>query len=69
MPAPTADQLEPLVKELCKANKLEGESADALAAAIAAVIAAGLDGVVQKVQVAPGIACSPAATIAPGSLM
>lgn len=69
MPAPTKSQLEPVVKGLVAAQSLRGENAPDLASAIAEVIAGALDLFVQQAQVAPGIACSPAATAAPGRLL
>jgi hypothetical protein len=69
MPAPSAAQLEPLVLGFVQAAGLRGENAPELANAIATALADALAKLVQQVQVAPGIACSPAATVAPGRLM
>lgn len=69
MPAPSSAQLEPVVLGLLQAEGLRGERAPDLAAAIAEVLAGALAQFVQQVQVAPGIACSPGATVAPGRLM
>lgn len=69
MPAPSAAQLEPLVLGFVHAAGLRGEHAPELASAIAAALAEALAQLVQQAQVAPGIACSPAATVAPGRLM
>lgn len=69
MPAPTKSQLEPVIAGFIAAQGLRGENAPELAAALAEVIAGALDLLVQQAQVAPGIACSPAATTAPGRLM
>ena len=69
MPAPTKAQLEPLVKAFMMQNGLQGQNAPALAGAIAEVIAQGLAIMALQTKVAPGIACSPAATVAPGRLL
>jgi hypothetical protein len=69
MPAPSKAQLEPLVKAFMLQNGLQGKDAPALAGAIAEVIAQALTMMTLQVQVAPGIACSPAATVAPGRLL
>lgn len=69
MPAPTAAQLEPLVLGFVQATGLHGENAPDLASAIADTLAEALSQLLQQAQVAPGIACSPAATVAPGRLM
>ncbi len=69
MPAPTKAQLEPLVKGFMQQNGLQGQDAPALAGAIAEVIAQGLSLLILQTKVAPGIACSPAATLAPGRLL
>lgn len=69
MPAPSASQLEPLVLGFVQAAGLRGENAPDLANAIATALADALAKLVQQAQVAPGIACSPAATVAPGRLM
>jgi hypothetical protein len=69
MPAPTKAQLEPIVKGLMTQNGLKGENAPDLAGAIAEVVATALSMLAQQAMVAPGIACSPAASVAPGRLM
>lgn len=69
MPAPSAAQLEPIVLGFVQAAGLRGENAPDLASAIADALAEALAQLVQQAQVAPGIACSPAATAAPGRLM
>lgn len=69
MPAPSKAQLEPLVKAFMLQNGLQGQDAPALAGAIAEVIAQGLALLSQQTTVAPGITCSPAATVAPGRLL
>jgi hypothetical protein len=69
MPAPQRAQLEPLVKALMQQNGLQGENAPDLAGAIAEAIAGALAMLAQQAMVAPGIACAPAATAAPGRLL
>jgi hypothetical protein len=69
MPAPQKAQLEPIIMGLVQAAGLRGENAPDLAAAIAETLAGALDQFVQRIQVAPGIAASPAATAAPGRLL
>lgn len=69
MPAPAKAQLEPIVKGLMQQNGLRGENAPDLAGAIAEVVAAALGMLAQQAMVAPGIACSPAASTAPGRLV
>lgn len=69
MPAPTKGQLEPIVKGLMQRNGLRGKNAPDLAGAIAEVVATALSLLAQQAQVAPGIACSPAASVAPGRLL
>lgn len=69
MPAPTASQLDPIVKGLMAAQGLHGQNALDLAGAIASVVATALGILAQQTVVAPGIACSPAATVAPGRLV
>lgn len=69
MPAPQKAQLEPIVKGLMLQHGLKGENAPDLASAIAEVVAGALALLVQQAMVAPGIASSPAATVAPGRLM
>jgi hypothetical protein len=69
MPAPTKAQLEPLVKSFMQQNGLRGQDAPALAGAIAEVIAQALTLLMVQTTVAPGMACSPAASVAPGRLL
>ena len=69
MPAPQKAQLEGVVAGLLQANGLRGENAPDLASAIAETLAGALDQLAQQAQVAPGIACTPAASAAPGRLM
>jgi hypothetical protein len=69
MPVPTKAQLEPLVMGLMQQHGLRGEHAPDLAGAIAEVVATGLSLFAQQVMVSPGIACSPAASVAPGRLL
>ncbi len=69
MPAPTKGQLEPIVKGLLQQNGLRGEHAPELAGVIAEVVATALSMLAQQAMVAPGIACSPAASVAPGRLL
>jgi hypothetical protein len=69
MPAPTKAQLEPLVKGFMQQNGLRGQDAPALAGAIAEVIAQALTLLMAQAKVAPGIACSPGASVAPGRLL
>jgi hypothetical protein len=69
MPAPQKAALEPIVLGLLQANNLRGENAPDLAAAIAETLAGALDQFSQMAQVAPGIACTPAASAAPGRLL
>jgi hypothetical protein len=69
MPAPSKSQLRPLVDGLRTANGLHGHDAPALAGAIAEIIAQALALLLTQAKVAPGIACSPGATTAPGKLI
>jgi hypothetical protein len=69
MPVPTKAQLEPIVKGLMRQHGLRGENAPDLAGALAEVVATGLTLFAQQVMVAPGIACTPAASAAPGRLL
>jgi hypothetical protein len=69
MPAPTKGQLEGIVKGLMQQNGLRGENAPDLAGAIAEVVATALAMLAQQAMVAPGIPCSPAASVAPGRLL
>ena len=69
MPAPNKSQLRPLVEALRTANGLYGHDAPALAGALAEIVAQALALLLTQAQVAPGIACSPGATSAPGKLI
>ena len=69
MPAPSKSQLQPLVEALRLENGLHGRDAPALAEAIAEIIADALARLLTQAKVAPGIACSPGATTAPGRLI
>lgn len=68
MPAPTAAQLEPVALAMIQAAGLTGRNAADLAAAVAEALAGALDALIEQAQVAPGIACTPAATATPGRL-
>ena len=69
MPAPQKSALEPIVQGLLQAAQLTGENQPELAGAIAETLAGALDQLAQQAQVAPGIACPPGASAAPGRLM
>ena len=69
MPAPSKAQLQPLVDGFMQQNGLRGQDASALAGAIAEVIAQALTLFAAQAKVAPGMACSPGATAAPGRLL
>jgi hypothetical protein len=69
MPAPQKSALEPIVAGLMQQEGLKGKDAPALAGAIAEVVAQALALFAAQVMVAPGIACTPAASAAPGRLM
>jgi hypothetical protein len=69
MPAPQKGQLEGAILGFLQSAGLKGENAPDLASAIAETLAGALDMFVQQVQVAPGIATTPAATAAPGRLL
>jgi hypothetical protein len=69
VPAPQASALEGVVLGLIQGQQLTGENASDLAKAIAEALAGSLDQFTQQIQVAPGIACTPAASAAPGRLM
>lgn len=69
MPAPNKAQLEPLISGFLQQNNLRGENAADLAAALADFIAQSLTMFANQAKVAPGIACNPAGTAAPGMLM
>ena len=68
-PPPGKAQLQPLADGFMQQNGLRGQDAPALAGAIAEVIAQALTLFAAQVKVAPGIACSPGASVAPGSLL
>lgn len=68
MPSPKAAQLEPIALGFLQAAGLRGENVPDLAAAVAEAIAGAFDQLLAQAMVAPGIACSPAATVAPGRL-
>lgn len=69
MPSPQAKQLESALLGIVQAAGLRGDNAPELAWAIAATLAGALEQLLQQVQVAPGIACTPAATASPGRLI
>jgi hypothetical protein len=69
MPAPQKGALEPIIKGLMQKEGLEGENAPDLAGAMAETIAQALSLLLAQAMVAPGIACSPGASAAPGRLM
>ncbi len=69
MPAPMKDQIKPLAEAFLMQEGFEGENAGDLAEAIAATVADSLNMFMSQMMVAPGIACTPAATAAPGMLM
>jgi hypothetical protein len=69
MPAPSKAQLEPIVAGFLQAEGLRGRNAPDLAAAIAEAWAGALQQFVTQALVAPGIACSPGASTAPGRLI
>jgi hypothetical protein len=69
MPAPSKAQLQPLVDGFMQQNGVRGQDASALAGAIAEVIAQALALFAAQAKVAPGIACSPGATVVPGRLL
>lgn len=69
MPGPQKSALEPIVNGLMTSNRLDGAHAPALASALSEAIAAALGMLAQQVMVAPGIACTPAATASPGRLV
>lgn len=67
--APQAAALEGIANGLCAANDLRGDNAQDLAKALGKTIADALTQLMSRAMVAPGIACTPAATAAPGRLM
>lgn len=69
MPVPLQSQLKPIVDGFMQQNGLRGEDAPKLAQAIAQSIDVALTLFASQVMVAPGIACPPGASAAPGRLM
>ncbi|MCA9702082.1 MAG: hypothetical protein KC431_31455 [Myxococcales bacterium] len=69
MGAPKSDDLEDVILGLLIGARVGGDDPDSLASAIASVWADALSQFVDQMQVAPGIACSPVATVAPGKLI
>ena len=69
MPAPNKSMLEPIIVGFMQQHGLQGKDAPALAGAIAETIATGLTLFAAQAKVAPGIPCSPGATVGPGRLM
>ena len=67
--APQASALEGVTNGLCSGNNLRGENAPDLAKALGQTVADALSQLMSRAMVAPGIACTPAATAAPGRLM
>lgn len=69
MPAPSKDQLEGVALGLLEEAGIRGQFAPKLAAAIAEAWAGALLELRDQAQVVPGVACTPAATAAPGQLL
>ncbi len=67
--APQAGALESVTRGLCSGNNLRGDNAPDLAKALGQTVADALSQLMSSAMVAPGIACTPAATAAPGRLM
>lgn len=67
--APQASALEGIATGLCNGNKLRGENAPDLAKALGKTIADAMTQLMSRALVAPGIACTPAASAAPGRLL
>lgn len=67
--APSKGALEPIVSGFLQAEGLRGENAKDLAGAIAETLATTLSAMASRLKVAPGIACTPAATASPGRLL
>jgi hypothetical protein len=67
--APAKPQLQPIVFGFLQAQQIRGENASDLAGAMAETIANTLTQLISRLKVMPGIACTPAATAAPGRLM
>lgn len=66
--APTEAQLEPLVLGFLQGQGLRGQNAPDLATAVARTLSQALTQMMPRLQVLPGIPCSPAATAGPGRL-
>lgn len=66
---PQAGALEPIFLGLLNGEGLSGENIPDLASVLAEVWAGALDAFSKQVMVSPGIACTPAATAAPGMLV
>lgn len=69
MPAPKSSELEGVILGLLIGNRIGGEDPSALASAIASCWADALKQFCDQVQVAPGIACTPVLSVAPGKLI
>lgn len=67
--APPAAALAGVADGLCAGNDLRGENAGDLARALGDIVHQALTQLMSRALVAPGIACTPAATAAPGRLM
>jgi hypothetical protein len=67
--APPPAAIEAVANGLCAANNLLGDNARDLAKALGQTVGDALSQLMSRAMVAPGIACSPAATAAPGRLM
>jgi len=68
MPAPSKAMIEPIVTGLLAAEGVRGSDSAKLASAIAETIAQALALLLAQAMVMPGIACTPAASAAPGRL-
>jgi hypothetical protein len=69
MPAPNPKQLQPQLLALLQQRGLQGEKLPALAEALASTIGQSLALLAAQARVAPGISCSPAASLSPGRLL
>lgn len=69
MPVPTAAAMEGIFSGLLQAHGLAGKNAPDMATALADIVEQAFTQFTVMVTVAPGIACTPAATAAPGSLV
>jgi hypothetical protein len=67
--APVKAQLEPIVMGFLQAEGLRGANAKDLASAIAETLAGTLSQMMSRLQVSPGIPCTPAASAGPGRLI